>query len=136
MPQRLDEWSDQYWDRAFARHTAQVETVKLVVTFSLAVAAALVGSALEVPPTKGQDRWASFFLATAFIATLASIFLDRLKWPKRNELLDLQRDMAWSDPETLTFLQLLNRYAEQGNRSVVRLVRGIALLQLALSHSQ
>jgi hypothetical protein len=55
MPQNIDEWSDLYWDRAFGRQTTQVETVKLVVTFSLAFAPTLVAGALQVDPWIGLD---------------------------------------------------------------------------------
>jgi hypothetical protein len=133
MPQSIDEWSDQYWDRAFSRHTAQVETVKLVVTFSLAVAATLVASALQVAPATGWDIAASIVLGLAFISTLVTIQLDRLKWPTRREVLQKREDEGWTEVELLLYLPRLYRDTEEWNDRVVGFVRRSAEYQLLLA---
>jgi hypothetical protein len=133
VPQSKDDWLDQHWDRAFARHTSQVETVKLVVTFSLAVAATLVASALQSDPKTGWDQSASVLLGLAFIATLISVMLDRLKLPSRRLLLQEQEDEGWDDPELMANIQKVHRDLEEWNDRVVHYVRRSAEYQLILA---
>lgn len=133
MPQSMDEWSDQYWDRALARQTAQVDAVKLVVTFSLAVAATLVASALQAPPSTDWDTAAAILLGLAFAATLVSVMLDRLKVPRRQAVLQKQQDETWSDIELLLYVQRLQRDLDEENEVVVRHVRRSAEYQLLLA---
>ena len=133
MPTSVDEWSDQHWDRSFNRQTSQVETVKLLVTFSLGIAAALVATALQVTPQNGWDTAAIVMLAIAFLLTLLSIGLDRLKWPSRRAALDEQADKGWTNDQLLVYLRGLMRDAEEENDRVVRNVRHAAEFQVLLA---
>jgi hypothetical protein len=126
----MDEWSDQHWDRSFARQTSQVETVKLLVTFSLGIAGALVATGLQVIPQNGWDKAAVVFLAIAFLLTLVAIGLDRLKWPNRRAALDKQADEGWSEVQLLTYLRSLMRDTEEENARMVRHVRHAAEFQV------
>lgn len=130
MPQSIEEWSDQHWDRSFARQTSQVETVKLLVTFSLGIAAALVATALQVTPQNGWDTAAVVLLSTAFTATLITIGLDRLKWPSRQQAMNKQTDEGWADLQLLTYVRGLMRDAHDENERVVRYMRNAATLQV------
>lgn len=130
MPESVDQWSDQHWDRSFARQTAQVETVKLLVTFSVGVSAALAAAALQV---KGRTAWnvaAIVLLGVAFALTLLTIGLDRLKWPNRRAALDRQSDLGWTEAQLLVYVRSLMRDAEDENDRVVRQVRYVATYQL------
>jgi hypothetical protein len=133
VPGSVDEWSDQHWDRSFARHSAQVDTVKLLVTFALGIAATLVATALQVGPASGLDLAASILLGAAFLLALAAIVLDRLKWPSRRKALEKQTDEGWTDGELLVYLRLLMRDTEDENQTVVARVRKAAEYQVLLS---
>src|SRR4051812_38221357 len=110
MPQSIDEWSDQHWDRAFARQTAQVDTAKLIVTFSLLVAATFVATALLGPPTNGLDVAASIVILLAFVVTgLILVWLDRLQWPNREDLLNRQQRVGWDDNALLAYIRDVHR---------------------------
>jgi hypothetical protein len=133
MPQSVDEWSDFYWDRSFVRQSSQVETAKLVVTFSLAVAGSLIASALQSAPINGLDIAASIVLGAAFTATIVTILLDRLKWPERQKLLDRQQQMSWDDLALLDYIRLVHKDTEAENKDVVRRVIQAAVCQIALA---
>jgi hypothetical protein len=130
VPESIDQWSDQHWDRSFARQTSQVETVKLLVTFSLGIAGTMVATALQVSPPNAWDLAALVLLAVAFLLTLVSIGLDRLKWPSRRAALDKQADEGWDEAELLVYLRGLMRDTEEENDRVVRHVRHAAEFQV------
>jgi hypothetical protein len=134
MPLSVDEWSDQYWDRVFARQSSQVDTVKLVVTFSLAISSTMVATALQVTPPQGKlDLAASVVLGAGFLLTIAVILMDRLKWPSRRKLLQKQTDNGWTDHQLLTYITSASRDAEEENETVVRRVKTLAESQLILA---
>ena len=133
MPTSLDEWSDQHWDRAFARQTAQADNVKLLVTFALALSGTMVATALQVPLQNGLDLAASIVLGLGFLLTIAVIFLDRLKWPNRRKILQTQTDEGWTDTQLLDYITRATRDAEEENLAVVHRIQRVAEYQLCLS---
>ncbi|MCZ2807606.1 hypothetical protein O2W18_21075 [Modestobacter sp. VKM Ac-2983] len=133
MPASFDAWSDQHWDRSFARHTAQVETIKLLVTFTLGIAGTLVATALQVEPQNGWDKSAVAMLAIAFVLTLCAVGLDRLKWPDRQTALDLQTTNTWTEAQLLRYLSGKMRQAHGENEIVVSSVRHAAEFQVLFS---
>jgi hypothetical protein len=92
----LDEWYTRQSERVLSRQTTQVETVKLVVTFSLAIAATLVATALQVEPVTGADLASCTLLAVSFFYTVWTIGLDNLQEPDptRAEALRVQHSLT------------------------------------------
>jgi hypothetical protein len=133
VPASVDEWSDQHWDRSFARQTAQVDSIKLLVTFSLGFAATIVATALQVDPVTGWDKAATAVLAAAFLLTILAIYLDQLQWPDRRKVLEKQTDERWTDDRLLEYLSQLMRDTEDENKIVVRQVRHAAEYQVILA---
>ena len=73
---------DQNFDQKLARQRAQADTAKLVTTFSLAFAATILATALQVANTsKGLDLAATICLGLAFLLTLVVIMLDNVVEP-------------------------------------------------------
>ena len=73
------EWMRQNFDHMVSRYRSQADTAKLVVTFTLAVAATLVATALQVGDSTVLDLWSTLLLAVAGIVTLLVVMLDRIK---------------------------------------------------------
>jgi hypothetical protein len=75
-------WMDQNFDQKLARQRAQADTAKLVTTFSLAFAATILATALQVANTsKGLDLAATICLGLAFLLTLVVIMLNNVVEP-------------------------------------------------------
>lgn len=133
MPASVDEWSDQTWDRAFARQAAQADNVKLLATFALALAGTMVATALQVMPQGRLDLAAAIVLGGAFLLTVAVILLDRLKWPSRRKALQRQTDNGWTDPQLLAYIRIATRDAQEENDALIRRLQRVAEYQLILS---
>ncbi len=133
MPAPLDDWLDQHWDRAFAHHSAQVATVKLLVTFSLGISATIVATALQVDPNGWLDTMAIIILGAAFAAAIAAIVLDRMKLVDRKVVLAEKQAKGWDDPTFFASLRSLMGTMEDENELVVRRVRKAAEYQVLLS---
>jgi hypothetical protein len=134
VPSSVDEWSDQHWDRAFARQTSQADTVKLVVTFALAISSTMVATALQVKPPQGKlDLWASIVLGVGFLLTIAVILLDRLKWPSREKALTEQIVRHWSDADLLDYIRIVSRDLEGENEQVIRNMKRLTEYQLLIA---
>ncbi len=133
MPPTFDDWTYDYWDRSFARHTAQADTVKLVVTFAAGLAGALVGTALQVGEPSGLDITAIFFLAGAVVLTGYAIFSDSLQRPDRPSVVAARAANGWNDTQTMAYLEGKHEQADSANRRVVGLVRQLAAYQLLAS---
>src|SRR5829696_7131621 len=133
MPETVDEWSDQHWDRAFARQSAQADNIKLVTTFALALAGTMVATTLQVDPQNQLDVWASIILGVGFLLTHTVIFMDRLKWVSHRKVLQKQIDKGWSDARLLEYIRKSSRQAEEENETLIRYMKRIAEYQLIMS---
>jgi hypothetical protein len=133
MPASINEWSDQHWDRAFARQTSQADSAKLLATFALALAGTLVGTTLQVSPQNGLDLAASITLGVGFLLTVAVIVMDRLRWPSRQKLLQKQVDEGWTDAKLLEYIRVVTRDAEEENEIVIRRIKRCVEYQLLAS---
>lgn len=134
MPSSFDEWSDQHWDRSFARHSAQADAAKLVVTFSTGISGALVGTALQVTPQNNFDLAASIILGCSFIIALVTVFLDRLEWLDRPKLEAMKSaPLNWSEALLLPYIQSVSQDTENSNERIVAKIRSWAFFQLLVA---
>lgn len=133
VPSSVDEWSDQHWDRSYSRQSSQADTVKLVTTFALAVAATLVATALQVSPQGLIDLWSSICLGLSFLGVIAVIIFDRLQWPSRSKVLQHQADHGLSDTQLLNYLTMLSRDLEESNENVINRMKRLAEYQILLA---
>ena len=134
MAQTLDDWLQQNSDRVQARQRAQVDTAKVLVGITLAVAATLVATALQVGDTpRGWDYTACFVLAASFLATVVVVGLDRLKEPNRHLAQDKAQRGKWADERLLEHLREQALDAEDENATVVRAVHVATGVQVLVS---
>lgn len=134
MAQDLDEWLQQNSDRVQARQRAQVDTAKLLVGITSAVASTLVATALQVGTApRGWDFMACYLLAASILATLAVVMFDRLKEPDRHLAQDKAQRGHWSKARLLDYLREQALDVEDENNRVVRVVRFATLAQVFIS---
>jgi len=130
-PEVLD-WFNSSYDRTFSRHRSQADTSKLVVTFSLAVAATFVATALQVTGNWGLDVLATVILAIAFLITLNVVLSDKIMEPDPAWLAQqLLRDMR-VDGVVAAISDLQSR-TEERNQERLDDVRNTVTLQLILA---
>lgn len=129
----VKEWRVRQTEQALDRQRSQVETAKLLVTFALAVGATLVATALQVGRPTALDVWATVALAAAFLGVVAVIVLDRLKEPNP-DYVDAQAAVnGWNDVQRLAALEILSVAAQGDGDDVVRIIKGAATLQVAVT---
>ena len=134
MAQTLADWLQQNSDRVQVRQRAQVDTAKVLVGITLAVAATLVATALQVGDhPRGWDYTACYMLAASFIVTVAAVGLDRLKEPNRHLAQDKAQRGKWADERLLEYLQGLALDTEDENHRVVRQVHLATAAQVLVS---
>jgi hypothetical protein len=98
MPQSVEEWRDQHAARELARQTSQLETAKLLVTFTAGISATLVATALQVGEHAiNADRWACAILAASFAFAVATIGLDRSKSPNHAKASLRREQNGWTE---------------------------------------
>jgi len=133
VAQTLGDWLQQNSDRVLARQRAQVDTAKILVSITLAVAATIVATALQVRATAELTLAACWILAAGFVATVPVVMLDRLKEPDRLYAQDRAHRGKWSDDQLLDVLHGLALDAEKENNSVVRIVQVATAVQVTVS---
>jgi hypothetical protein len=133
MAQTSAEWLEGQSERSFARQRAQVDTAKIIATFTAGVAATLVATALQVGAPTTLDRVASYFLMTSVVATVCVVLLDRIVEADQATVLQNALVNSWSDSEILTQLRLASIAATNFNEDVVRYVRWSLAVQLCIS---
>ena len=104
-------------ERVAGRQRAQVDTAKVVVTFAQAIAATLVGTALQVTPNTWPDVLATVLLGLGFIMALGTVFADRLLEPDYDAIAS-----TYSDAVKLKVMQTLVVSCARSNEKVVALV--------------
>ncbi|MGH3585525.1 MAG: hypothetical protein ACRDQ0_04295 [Pseudonocardia sp.] len=129
----LDDWYRRNSERVLAHQRSQVDTAKILVTFTLAVAATLVATALQVEAPNGLDIAASVVLGIGFLVTIAVIFLDRIAEPNRSRAEKKARQRNLSDDQLLELLQDLALDAEDENDTIVDQVKLASIVQVHLS---
>jgi hypothetical protein len=130
VAQTSSEWLDGQADRISARHRAQVETAKLIATFSTAIAATLTATALQVGTPSGWDRVAVVLLFVTALLTVAVVIADRLAEPDHTHVLEEATHRDWDDAALLTELQVAGLAATSVNRQVVNSVRVVTICNL------
>jgi hypothetical protein len=133
MPQTSAEWLESQADRAFSRQRAQVDTAKLLATFTTGIGATIVATALQVDKPNKLDLTATCFLATSFVAVLAVILLDRLAVADESRVLTFSQLHHWSEEELIAELQTATIAAAYNNAEVVSIVRWALVFQVCLS---
>lgn len=118
LSDQLDQWFDNHTDRELNRQTSQLETIKLLATFSLAISATLVATSLQVDPIRGLDYIASCLLGAAFLLTIAVILADRSKTMDRKAAQD-GFGPTWSASRKLRRVRYLTKQSVQFNEVVV-----------------
>lgn len=129
----LSEWLDGQADRTSARQRAQVDTGKLVATFSAAIVATIVATALQVGHPSTWDRVAAVLLALSFAVALVVILLDRLTEADQSAIVQIARTQNWPDAKTLTELRVATLTENIANEGVVRSVRLAVAVQVTTS---
>lgn len=130
----LDGWLQQNSDRVQTRQRAHVDTAKVLVSITLAVAATLVATALQVGDgPRGWDFIAAWILAASFVVTVFVVVLDRLKEPNRHKAQDRAQRGKWSPDQLLAYLQDQALDTEDENHKVVRNVHIATAAQVLVS---
>jgi hypothetical protein len=129
----LAEWLDSQSDRTGARQRAQVDTGKLIATFSAAIVATLTATALQVGSPSTWDRIAAALLGLSFVIALVVIMLDRLAEADQSTIIQVARAQQWPDAQLLTELRVAALTADIANEGVVRSVRLAVAVQVTTS---
>lgn len=127
------EWLDNHADRISVRQRAQVDTGKLVATFSAGIVATIVATALQVGQPSAWDRVAVALLAMSFGGALVVILLDRLSEADESAIVQAARIQGWTDARLLTELRVRTLTAGIANEGVVRSVRLAVVAQVTVS---
>lgn len=134
MPEPVEQWFDVHTDRVLNRQTSQLETIKLLVTFSLGIAAALVATALQVDPLREVDYAACWVLAVAFLLTIAVILNDTSITMDEQDARETIGPL-WSDARKLRLVRRRTRRAVRFNERVVSRSKIWTAVQLTVSLS-
>jgi hypothetical protein len=129
----LPEWLDSQTDRTSSRQRAQVDTSKLVATFSAGIVATIVATALQVGDPTAWDRVAAGLLALSFAVALAVILLDRLTVADQAAILQSAQIRGWSEAQIINELRVASLTASLANEAVVRSVRLAVAVQVTVS---
>ena len=133
MGQTPAEWLENQADRSFARQRAEVDTAKLLATFSAGVAATLVATSLQVGEPNGLDLAGTIFLASAVLAVIVVIVLDRVAEADQGKVLELSQVNRWTQAQVLKELRKSTLTAAYSNAEVVLNVRRALMVQVILS---
>ena len=129
----LDHWLEQHAERVTAKQRSQVDTSKLLVSITLAVAATMVATALQVDPVKWSDYVACAVLALSFGASVTVVMLDVVKEPNRHLARDHANAGKWSPEAELLILRKMALDSEVETRRGIRIVQRVTELQVLLS---
>lgn len=128
------DWLGGQADRDLARQRAQVDTAKLLATFSAAVAVTLVATALQVGQSaSGWDKIAVVGLAASFVAVLLVIMSDRTSQVDHQYVVSQSVLHGWSQAQLATKLRVATIAAVTSNERPVRVVLRITTLQVVIS---
>lgn len=134
MPESLQSLLTHLADRRASRQQRQVESAKLVTTFSASVAAAIVAAALQTgPDSTSLDILAAVFLSTAFLAVLIVIILDRTTEVKQEDLVHDYRLAGFTDEQIATELVIQTHASIRNNDSIVTQVKIASIIQVLLA---
>jgi hypothetical protein len=131
--QAVSDMRQRLAEQALGRQRAQAETAKLLVTFTLAVSATFVATALQVGSPSTLDAWATSAAAVAFLLALLVIILDRLQEPDPAFIDREAQIRGWTDAQKLAAFQAGVAGAQAEGETVVRNVRAVASAQILVS---
>lgn len=128
------DWVDQQCDWVFARQQAAVDNAKLIATFLVGVAGALVGTALQVAKEKGDLEHACItWFAISAVLAIGVAGLDRIREANHYELGDACATYGWTPDQMMRAWRIQTLAAADSNRFVVVFVRVALLAQMAAS---
>lgn len=113
------EWLEVQADRAAARQRSQVDTAKVLVTFSAGIAATLVATALQVGDPSKRDIAAAVVLGLSMALVMAVLKKDRLTEADQDSILSQGAALTWSDARLVGELRAAQLAAVRSNESTV-----------------
>lgn len=129
----VSDWLEQRAYRAFERQRAQVDTAKLIATFSAGIAGTLVATALQVKDPSTLDVVAVWLLAATVVFSIAVILLDRLIEADHAHVLEMSEVHGWTKTEVRSRLREATLSTVKANGAVVTVVRCALAIQVAVA---
>jgi hypothetical protein len=133
MTDPLASWQQRDLDRQAARQRNQVDTAKLLVTFSVGAAAAVAASALQVGRSGFWDVTCISLLGWAFVLALVVVLLDRTTAVDRDSLFAEARQRGWNDDTLLLELTMAESASAANNEHVAAAVKRVSLMQVVFA---
>jgi hypothetical protein len=133
MTDSLTSWQQRDLDRQVARQRNQVDTAKLLVTFSVGAAAAIAASALQVGRSRFWDVTSIALLGLAFVLALVVVVLDRTTAVDRDSLFAEARHRGWNDDTLLLELTMVESASAANNEHVAAAVKRVSLMQVVVA---
>ena len=128
VTQALMEWLDSERNQTYAAQRARIETTKLLATFSSALAATVVATALQVSAPNALDQAAVWLLLLTALGAVVVILLDRTREVDTDALMRNAHLNNWSPEKSISELREAGYIALNYNRTVVTATRiGAAL---------
>jgi hypothetical protein len=133
MGEALEAWLEKHAGREDARAHQVLETAKLVTTFSAAIAATFVATALAEGPAPSCWDWGAVAaMGLALLGVLAVIFRAR-RTPNVQRILNKASAESWSDDRTVRQLGEEVRRSAEDNTDQASGVRWTMLAQVLAS---
>lgn len=128
-------WLDNERDQASAAQRARIENTKLLATFSTAMSATVVATALQVSPPSALDKIAAWLLVVAALGVVLVILLDRTREVDTGAILRNARIEKWNESTLMNELRQAAYATLTYNGSVVIHTRTAALGTAAAAFS-
>jgi hypothetical protein len=126
-----DEWLDQQADRLISAQSARADTAKLIVTFSLGISAALLGSALQLGYSRTLWWGIAFFIASVLLSVLVFVTAEQLVQPDHDAV--LADEAIQGEAALVAGLRRAAFDAVEINKSVAARVIWLSVAQLVVS---
>lgn len=127
----VDQWVERHADIIFQRQRAQIDTAKLLVTFSTAVAATLVAATLQIGKPTNWDKAAAAMLGVSALLALAVLSKDRFTEVDAVELRCRQIERGWGPEKTIKKIREATLTSSAINEDVVITTQNLMWVQLA-----
>ncbi len=127
------DWYERDLDRQSARQRNQVETAKLLATFSVSAAAAVTAAALQEARSRSWDVVCIVLLAVAFVLVLVVVTVDRMVAVDRDSLFVEARHRGWSDEQLFLELNIALTAAVRNNEYVATAVKRATFAQVMVA---
>lgn len=127
----VGQWVERQSERTFQRQRAQVDTAKLLVTFSTAVAATLVAATLQIGSPSNWDTGAAALLGVSAVLALSVLSRDRLTEVDSREIQYRQISRGWGVEKTMEEIRVAVLTNSECNEEIVRSARTLMWIQFA-----